>query len=197
MLEYADAEQFIDDLRRRLDGRTTPLVVALDGRSGVGKSTLAARIGTMLRAAVIDGDDFFAGGDDEVWAARTPVERAEFGIDWRRLRAEALEPLISGRSAAWLPFNWETLAGFDAAQRRAPSRLIVLDGAYSSRPELADLLDLTVLMRTDDDLRRQRLLEREGPSFMERWYAIWDEAESYYFGDVRPPSSFDVVLKLA
>ena len=44
------------------DASTRSLVVALDGRSGVGKSSLAAGLAVALDGTVLDGDSFFAGG---------------------------------------------------------------------------------------------------------------------------------------
>ena len=72
--------------------------------------------------------------------------------------------------------------------------MIILDGAYSARPELADLFDLRVLLDAPADLRRAQLLEREGEDYREEWNARWDEAEQWYFGEVMPPESFDLVI---
>ena len=73
--------------------------------------------------------------------------------------------------------------------------MIVLDGVYSARPELADLIDLAILVEAaDDTVRRQRLLAREGAPFMDAWHRRWDVAEDYYFTHVRPRSSFDLVI---
>lgn len=38
-------------------------------------------------------------------------------------------------------------------------------------------------------------MRREGEEFKSEWQSIWDEAEEYYFGTVRPPLSFDVVIE--
>ena len=52
----------LDRINEMLSSTPTPVVVALDGRSGVGKSTLATAIADRLGAVVIEGDDFYAGG---------------------------------------------------------------------------------------------------------------------------------------
>lgn len=182
----------IGELGRHRDG---PVLVALDGRSGVGKSTLAARLAERFDAAVVNGDDFFAGGSDEEWARRTPAERADRCIDWRRLRREALEPLLAGRAAVWRPFY---ATGSDAALVTvAPKPLIVLDGVYSGRPELADLVNFAVLVTMADDAeRRRRLIAREGETFMAGWHTIWDAAEDHYFSTIAPPARFDLIVPM-
>jgi len=78
--------------------------------------------------------------------------------------------------------------------KRYPAPVIVLEGAYSARPELADLIDLTVLVDAPLQLRLARLAAREAPSFLEAWHRRWDDAEAHYFTHVRPPSSFDLVV---
>jgi hypothetical protein len=72
---------------------------------------------------------------------------------------------------------------------------VLLDGAYSSRPELADVLDLSVLVEAAPTTREARLGAREEADFLRQWHARWDLAEQYYFGHVRPRSAFDVVLR--
>jgi uridine kinase len=76
----------------------------------------------------------------------------------------------------------------------SPSPIVLLDGAYSARPELSDVLDLSILVTLPDSVRRMRLLQREGEDFMSEWHAIWDEAEDFYFGTIRPPEPFDLVI---
>jgi uridine kinase len=176
--------------------RGSPLLVALDGRSGAGKSTVAARLAGQVDGVVIEGDDFYAGGADAEWAARTAAAKVAGCIDWRRLRTEALEPLLAGRPADYRPFDFATGTGLAAHTiRREPAPLILLDGVYSGRPELADLVDLAVLVELPDNLaRRRRLVAREGPLFMTAWHALWDEAEDYYFTHIRPPATFDLVV---
>lgn len=71
----------IDKIRSLTAGRKKPLLVALDGRSGVGKSTMAEAIAQEVRGIVITGDDFFAGGPDSEWDARSTEAKVADCID--------------------------------------------------------------------------------------------------------------------
>ena len=189
-------------LRERMSGQAGPLLTALDGRSGAGKSTLAARLAEALPSAVVvPSDDFYAAHIPAAeWDAHSPEWRAAQVINWRRLRVEALEPLLAGRPAQWYPFDFErprpdgTYPFRARPETRDPAQVILLEGAYSSRPELADLIGLAVLVEAPSAVRRARLAAREEAAFIAEWHARWDVAEDYYFTHVRPASAFDLVV---
>lgn len=189
-------------VERQLELRGAPLVVAVDGRSGAGKSTIATQLAAVMPATVIPTDDFFAAELTAAdWNARSPSERARDAIDWRRLRRLVLEPLRAGRAAIWHPFDFAageredgSYAFASESVRREPAPLIILDGAYSSRPELADLVNCVILVDAPIATRRERLALREAPAFLEVWHTRWDAAEDSYFTKVRPRESFDIVV---
>ena len=181
-------------------GAARPVLVTIDGRSGTGKSTLATEVARRTGGVVVVGDDFYAGGNDDAWQAVTSQAKVEAVTDWRRLRRDVLEPLLAGRPASWHPLWFEAGVGWlgwkEETVHLEPAAVILLEGTYAARPELADLVDLAVLLVVPDDVRRARLRAREGEAFMHRWHALWDHAEDYYFSQVRPPQSFDLVLTL-
>jgi len=182
-----------------------PVLVALDGPSGSGKSTLAQAVAALLEATIVPCDDFFAADlTGAEWEARAVEERARDAIDWRRLRREALEPLLAGRAARWRGFDFASGArpdgGWGLAEQwaeRQPASVILLEGAYSSRPELGDLIGLSVLVDAPPRVRAARLVAREPAAFLQEWHARWDGAEAHYFTHVRPRSSFDLVVSTA
>ena len=181
-------------VRRLLAQRTAstrPLVVALDGRSGVGKSSLAAPLAVALDGTVLDGDSFFAGG--VTVRSDCPERLAADCIDWRRLRP-VLELLRQGREATYHAFDWEAFDGNlePTPTVCVPKRVVILDGVYSARPELADLVDVRVLLRASDAVRIERLHAREG--VLGPWELQWHQAEAWYFQNAAPAEDFDVVI---
>jgi uridine kinase len=198
-----DPRALVSHLRALARGAVAPLVVAIDGPSGAGKSTTARMVAEALDAACISCDDFFAADIPAAgWDARSPAQRAADALDWRRLRAETLEPLRAGLVARWFAFDFGAGARADgthamrsAHTEQSPRQLVLLDGAYSSRPELSDLLDCTILLEAPASVRRARLAAREDPQFLEAWHARWGAAEEYYFTRIRPAPNFDVILR--
>jgi uridine kinase len=189
-------------VREAAAGRTRPLVVAIDGASGSGKSTLAACVASRLGAAVIPVDDFFAAGiPEEAWEGFSVDERLRHVFDWQRLREDVVVPLLAGRPARWHAFDFEggvradgTYAMQTEPVEVAPASVILLDGAYSAGPALEDLVDLAVLVDVPPEVRHARLAAREEAGFLARWHRLWDPVEAYYFNEVRPRASFDVVV---
>jgi uridine kinase len=183
-----------DHIAARRSVAPAPVLVALDGRSGAGKSTLVRQVAARTATAVIDGDDFYRGGDDAFWLARSPEEKVDLVIDWRRQRA-LLAKLGRGEPARWRPYDWEADDGRLGTEVNVdPAPVVILDGAYSARAELADLFALRALLEVPRDVRRERLLQREGERYRAEWEARWGAAEDLYFEQLMPPESFDLVL---
>ncbi|WP_224389265.1 uridine kinase [Pseudonocardia sp. ICBG1293] len=202
------AEVLAIRLRQALPARQGPLVVGVDGRSGAGKSTLTAQVAAYLarhpdgvgRVTVVEGDDFYAGGSAGTWDARTAPERVDLVIDWHRQR-DVLERLRADGVARWRGFDWDSehwdaeVAPLTASATTAVAApLILLEGAYSCRPELHPLLDLRVLLTAPGEVRLRRLVQRDGDDHDAGWTARWSAAEDHYFGSVMPPERFDLVL---
>lgn len=197
------AQTVLQRVRMLRASSTATIVVGIDGRSGAGKTTLAAAITALASTpvTVIEGDLFYAGGRDETWDRRSAMEKVDWVIDWRRQRP-VLEALRAGEPVRWHRFDWDAedwddpVAPFDGEPMCSePAPIVVLEGAYSCRPELHDLLDLRVLLAAADGVRRRQLLERDGATYRADWEARWVEAEEHYFGSVMPPSRFDLVIE--
>jgi uridine kinase len=186
---------------RCLAARQSPVLVAIDGGSGAGKSQIASMVAGVFSVVLIPSDDFYASNiSDAEWDRRTVSARVSDAIDWRRLRSQVLEPLLQGRYAEWHAFDFArgrpdgTYPLKTEASRREPAPVIVVEGAYSSRPELADIIHLSVLVDSPVDVRHRRLALREDAGFLRSWHARWDAAEEYYFSEVRPRMSFNLVV---
>jgi uridine kinase len=173
-----------------------PVVIAIDGPSCSGKSILAAAIALRSGGSILEGDDFYrdtlpnlTGAQREAMSDATVVDAV---IDWARLRDQALLPLRAGESATFQPYDWDADDGRLAPPKTIPAAdVIIVDGVYTARPELADLIDLAVYLGVDPQTRANRYTARnEDPD----WQRLWERGEVHYFSAVRPPASFDIQL---
>lgn len=172
---------------------TRPLVISLDGPSAAGTTTLAAELGLRLAASVVAGDDFYSDMPEEQLWALTAAQGAEEYFDWQRLRHEVLEPLRAGRAARYRPFSWLPGGGLDDRMVTVePTPIIVLEGVYTGRPQLRDLVDLVVLVDTPAEERHRRLIERGHGN--DNWWPRWGAAEDHYYTAICPRDSFDLVI---
>jgi uridine kinase len=176
--------------------RRGAIVLAIDGHGAAGKSTIAEAVATATGAALVHTDDFFLAqpsraGQPVRPGRPPPVPAMAAYYDWRRLRAQALEPLRARLGAAFRRFDWEHGSGLDGAVTVEPSDLILVEGVYSSAPELRDLVDRSVFVDTPEPERLRRLRGRVKP---DEWDDQWLLAERAYFDVIRPPSSFDLIV---
>lgn len=172
-----------------------PLLVAIDGGGGAGKSTFARELAAALhQATVVEGDDFYRVIDE---AERRELS-ADAGyrryFDWERLRDEVLVPLRNGKTARYRRFDWE------AAEPRGlttevlevkPRGVVIIEGVYCNRRELAELYDVSVFVDTPETTRYRRLVARgeNDVGWIDRWMAA---DRSYY--DHHPTGHVNLVV---
>jgi uridine kinase len=191
LMDAETAAGLVVDLVSGCPGR--PLLVAIDGASAAGTTTLATAVGRRLGASVVAGDDFYRDLPEQRRRALTPAEGVEQYFDWQRLRREALQPLRAGRTARYRPYDWRSGAGVaQHVVEVSPTPVVILDGVYSARPELHEEIDLAVLVETPPEERRRRLVARGHGN--DGWWPRWNAAEALYYATVRPAGSFDLVV---
>ena len=112
-----------------------PLVVAIDGRSSSGKTTLARRIAhTVPVTAVVHTDDI-------------ACFHSRFG--WADLAQHVLQTVRTGEALSFRPPAWIERGREGAIVVPHGIQLLVLDGVAASREELAHLLDARLWVQTD------------------------------------------------
>lgn len=165
-------------------------LVAIEGGSATGKTSLAALLQTVYDCNVFHTDDFFLQAGQ-----RTPERYATPGgnVDHERLLAEVVAPLRQGAPVKYRPFDCGAMA-LGEWREVAPKRLNVVEGAYSMHPSLADAYDFSVFLTANDATRRERILHRNGADMLERFVKEWIPLEDRYFEATRARERCAVVL---
>jgi uridine kinase len=160
-----------------------------------GKSTLAAALAELYGATVVHGDDFYRPMDTAERARLNPAQGYHRYCDSQRLRDEVLAPLAAGRDATYRRYDWETGAlALDEIHTVPRSGIVLIEGVYTARPELAGHYDLLVHVDTppEESLRRIRARGHEhGPV---DWEARWRLAEEHYLALTRPRERAHLVV---
>ena len=184
-----------EELQKRGSGspgeKELPVILAIDGRCGSGKTTLAGMIAQRYRAEVIHMDDFFLQKDQ-----RTPERLAEPGgnVDRERFRREVILPILEGKDQ----FEYQrydcSRQEFGETVRIVKSPLIVIEGAYSCHPYFGDVYDIRIFMDVDPAEQRRRILSRNGPEMLPRFVSEWIPMEELYFKTFRIKEKCSICL---
>ena len=118
---------------RALAAGDAPALLAIDGRCGSGKSTLAAWLAAQLPCNLVHMDDFYLPP-----AARRPdwAQHPGANMDFARLRAEVLAPLLAGQPARYSAYVCR-LGRREEAHTLPPRALTIVEGSYALHPDLA------------------------------------------------------------
>ena len=158
----------------RRSGRSFVLV-GIGGHGGAGKTTLAHLI-----------PDAQVVGTDEFW------DGAEFEL--ARLRAEVLEPLLSGDSAEYRAFSWQLQAPLEEHRLVRPDGVIVIEGVCALHALFRTAYDLRVWVDAPRELRLERAIARDGEGARRIWEQQWMPSEDRYVERDDPISAADLIV---
>lgn len=159
------------------------VVVALDGPSGAGKTTLASGVELALApsgpVSVVHMDHLYPGWDG---LAQAP----------ELLTTEVLEPLAKGHPAAYRIWSWvrEEWAG---TREVPPCRFLVVEGCGSSVGPAGSYAAVSVFVDADVALRMRRGIERDGEAYRPQWQR-WADQETALFTADATREHADLVL---
>lgn len=159
-----------------------PYLIALDGRSGSGKSSLAALLANQLSktasVAVLRLEDLYHG-----WDGLQAAQDLYSGL---------LEQLAHGRTASWLLWDWDADAPGDTASLD-PAQVVIVEGVGAAHRQVRGLLDLSIWLQAPAGVRKQRALQRDGQTYAPHWER-WAAQEDAYLSRDDVPRAADVVL---
>jgi para-aminobenzoate synthetase len=145
-----------------------PVIIAVDGRSGAGKTTLAVELAARLRqhhkVSLFHLEDIYPG-----WNGLMP------GIE--RYVGTVLKPLSDGMAAEWTSWDWDK--HYDGGLNvTLPAEIVIVEGVGAAADAARSMLDAVVWVESPGDDRRRRALTRDGSTYepyWESWAAQEDE----------------------
>jgi hypothetical protein len=159
------------------------VVLAVDGRSSSGKTTLAARLqDAVAGSAVVHTDDI------AWWHSR-------FG--WADLLIDGiLTPARAGRPVSYRPPRWDERQRPGAIEVPAGCPLLVIEGVGAARRETAHLTDTAIWVQADERQTEHRNLARVGQpggSPTVRHMRDWMAEEIPFLAGQRPWERADLI----
>ncbi|WP_306216327.1 nucleoside/nucleotide kinase family protein [Actinoplanes sp. RD1] len=158
----------------------TTVVIAVEGRSGAGKTTSARVLAAELGAPLIRMDDLYPGWDG-----------LRAGSD--ALGKWVLRPLAEGRRARWRRWDWA--AGRYAGTHEVPAgRHLVVEGVGAGAAPLRPYLSGLIWVEAPEPLRRRRAMARDGGTYAPHWER-WARQEDEYYGSDHVRDHADLVIE--
>lgn len=167
-----------------------PVIVAIDGRCGAGKTTLAGQLSEVLECTVFHMDDFFLRKEQ-----RTPERIGTPGefVDYERFLEEILLPAKEQEKVYLRRFCHETFEPGEAEEVEVKP-LIIIEGSYSCNTNLKKHYDMTVFVTTDKITQLERLKLRN-PTKFDMFVEKWIPLEEMYFETFSPEEYCDIVYR--
>jgi hypothetical protein len=124
-----------------------PLVLAVDGRSNNGKTTVAASFGDIVPGSVVIHTDDIA------------FEHSRFG--WADLLIDGiLVPVHQGRAASYRPPKWDEHGRDGSLDVPVDCPLLIIEGDGAGRREVSHLIDTLIWVQADERQAARRSAAR-------------------------------------
>lgn len=168
------------------------VVLAIDGGSASGKTTLADKISRIFDGTVFHTDDFYLPTD-----RRTQDRLQEPGgtMDRERLLCEVLHPLIFKKDVLYRPYDCKSNQ-YKEPTVVAPKRLVIIEGAYSMHPVVASYYDFSIFLDIDKETQKKRILNRNTSDKASRFFEEWIPREDIYFKKTRVKDRCDLIFEI-
>ncbi len=187
---------------------TVPFVVAVDGIDAAGKTTFAAAIADALRdrgmpavRASIDGFHRPATERHRRSEIDPGLSYYADSFDYSALKRELLIPFAEHHPIRAATFDYRSDRPVSSESVMVEEgAVLVFDGVFLQRPELAESWDLVVFLRIDPGIALGRAVERDGEVFgsdVERRYKErYQPGQAIYFEQVDPEPKADIVVDM-
>lgn len=146
-------------------------IIAIDGRAGAGKTTLANELSLALRlhrkVSVIHLDEIYAGWELALSDALTIS------------LLQILKSIAAGETAIFPIYDW-TWEQFDSTREIFPCDLIIFEGVGSAQRVVREVATATIWMDVDPQTGLERVLDRDGEAIADQMN-LWQVREEEHF----------------
>ena len=153
-------------------------LLAIDGFTCAGKSTITDTLANLLDATVVRVDDLSAPG--------------VLPWEWQRFLHEIWIPIRDGQDVIYRKHHWTQCEPGEQVVVRS-GKPVILEGVQASLAQLREHLDFIVWVETALDIRIDRATERGAERF-KCWSTNWRPVEEAWERTERPRFAADLVV---
>ena len=166
-----------------------PLLIAIDGCCGSGKTQLAALLQALFPCRVFHTDHYYL----PIAKRETDWQQRPAGnMDLERLWTEVIQPVQADETVYQRVFDCAAQQLGDP-QAVVPAPLSIVEGSYSLHPMLADAYDMRIFLTCSEQEQKTRLQAREG-AYFEMFERVWIPMEKRYYAECAPLSYHPMVV---
>ena len=149
--------------------KSTPILLAIDGPAGSGKTSLANQLSHELNSATtIHMDDLYNGWEDALTTTLT-----------RNLKEWVINPLTQRQSVNYQKFDW-SISKYGSLVEVRDIKLLILEGVGAAQAIIRENADLTIWIEVGPQIGLARVLNRDGDQLLP-YMLKWQERESAHF----------------
>lgn len=167
---------------------TKPVLIAIEGFGGSGKSTIAEKLKNELGSAfIVNIDDFIVKEKilEQSWD--------KGGFDRGRLERQVLIPASTGQAVAYQKLLWDTntLSEPIAVPK---TDYFIIEGISSYHPDIAKYYDYKIWVDTPIEVAKERGRARDGDNENAQHWDLWAENDLGYQKKYHPEKVADFVI---
>lgn len=160
-------------------GNMNSRIICIDGCGGAGKTTFATKLSSELNnCPIIHTDDFASWEEPLSW--------------YTRMKDQVLKPLSENTKAYYQKYDWgkRKLTKWISIE---PQSFIIIEGVSSCRIDFRPYISYGIFIETNQDLRLQRGLDRDGEHMKEQWLK-WMKEEALYLKEHQPQKFANLII---
>jgi len=186
--QLTSREQLVSLLKERINqSDDTTCIIAIDGDSASGKSTLGSILVEYFDANIAHIDSFYLPFDKR-------TECASCHIDYPRILSTVIHPFHEKQALEYYTFN-PHIDQITDRFNHPYKNILILEGSYSFHPKLRSFIDVSIGMRISEQTQKERIIKRSSPEVYERFSSIWIPKEKSYQQEFQLFDSVDYILE--
>ena len=174
---FQPAVDAIEELLEKHKDSSEPILVAIDGMCGSGKTTLGEYLHQVFDCNLFHVDDFFLRLEQ-----RIPERLQEVGgnVDYERFEETVLVPIRKRHNVIYQPFScmeWKLMDAYEIPYKN----LNIVEGSYSMHPYFKNPYDLRIFMNISAKDQMENIIKRNGPKKAKDFKEKWIPKDEAYF----------------
>ena len=174
-LKRKNLQKIVEKIFKVLEKNHT-CVLAIDGNSASGKSTLANELSQFFDTRIIHLDDFYL--PRGVKDLNTSFDG---NIDLKRFKEEIIDKMFDD-SLTYRAFSCKEqkiVSSFNLSKKE----LTIVEGSYSLNPYFGKYYDLSIFIKISEETQLKRLKERNKDNYLDfinKWVVLENRYNSHY-----------------